>query len=120
LKNLTAASISSSVLRETFKVNLIDEVPEVIPICMSIAWAWLFLLVQHIWCYSVIKTGEWSEDRSKHDFASAKSWGIPFVTQKSARSGRLLLSDGQYVGSPIDRFFKVFLSIVWIAGILWV
>jgi hypothetical protein len=22
-------------------------------------------------------------DRSKHDFATAKSWGTPFVTQKS-------------------------------------
>jgi hypothetical protein len=32
LKNLTAASISSLVLRETFKV-----MSEVIPICMSIA-----------------------------------------------------------------------------------
>jgi hypothetical protein len=37
LKNLTAASISSSILWEIFKVNLSDEVPEFIPICMSIA-----------------------------------------------------------------------------------
>jgi hypothetical protein len=53
----------------------------------------------------VIKTGEWSEDRSKHDFVTAKSLGIP------TRSGSLLLSDGQYVGSPTDRCFKLFLSI---------
>jgi hypothetical protein len=54
----------------------------------------------------VIKTGEWSKNRSKHDFATAKSWGIHFVTQKSTRSGSLLLPDGQYVGSPIDWCFK--------------
>jgi hypothetical protein len=35
-------------------------------------------------------------------FAAAESWGIPFVTQKSSRSGSLFLSDGQHVGSPID------------------
>jgi hypothetical protein len=38
---------------------------------------------------------------SKHDFATATSWGMPFVTQKSTRSGSLFLSYGQYVGSPI-------------------
>jgi hypothetical protein len=27
---------------------------------------------------------------------------MPFVTQKSTRSGSLFLSDGQYVGSPVD------------------
>jgi hypothetical protein len=37
LKNLTAASISCSVLRESFKVNLWLMRSEVIPICMSIA-----------------------------------------------------------------------------------
>jgi hypothetical protein len=36
----------------------------------------------------------------------------PFVTQKSTRSGRIFLSDGQYIGSPIGRCFKLFLSIV--------
>jgi hypothetical protein len=30
------------------------------------------------------------------------------VTQKSTRSGSLLLSDGQYVGSPENRCFKFF------------
>jgi hypothetical protein len=56
-------------------------------------------------------------DRSKHGFATAKSWGISFVTQKSTRSGRLFLSDGQYVDSPVDRYllsclhhFKYFAS----------
>jgi hypothetical protein len=48
----------------------------------------------------------------KHDFATAKSWGILFVTQKSTRPGRLCLSHSQYVGSAIDRHFKLFLSIV--------
>jgi hypothetical protein len=36
-KNFTAASVSSSILRETFKVNLNNEVSELIPVCMSIA-----------------------------------------------------------------------------------
>jgi hypothetical protein len=60
----------------------------------------------------VIKTSEWLEDRSKHDFSTANSWGIPFVTQKSTRSSSLFLSGGQYVGSPVDECFKLFLSIV--------
>jgi hypothetical protein len=46
------------------------------------------------------------ENRSKHDFATAKSWGIPLVTQKATRSGSLLLSDGQYVGFPVDKTKK--------------
>jgi hypothetical protein len=37
---------------------------------------------------------------------------IPFVTQKSTRSGSLFLSDGQYMGSPVDRCFKLFLFII--------
>jgi hypothetical protein len=37
---------------------------------------------------------------------------VPFETQKSTRSGSLFLSDGQYVGSPIDRCFKLLPSIV--------
>jgi hypothetical protein len=67
LKNLTAASISPSVLRETYKVIL---------------WAMSYLksaqfvcLLLKLGCFSwfstcaasVIKTGEWSEDSSKHD-----------------------------------------------------
>jgi hypothetical protein len=34
---LIAASVFSSVLKETFKVDEVDEVSEVIPVCMSIA-----------------------------------------------------------------------------------
>jgi hypothetical protein len=34
------------------------------------------------------------------------------LTQKSTRSGSLFLSDGQYGGSPIDWYFKLFLSVV--------
>jgi hypothetical protein len=56
--------------------------------------------------------GEWSEDMSKHDFAKAKSWGMPSVAHKSTRSSSLSLSDVQYVGSPVDRCFKLLLSIV--------
>jgi hypothetical protein len=41
------------------------------------------------------RTGEWSDDRSKQDVAVAKVDGIPFVTQKSSRSGGLLLLEGQ-------------------------
>jgi hypothetical protein len=37
-----------------------------------------------------------------------KFWGIPFVMQESIRSGSLFLSDGQYVGFPLDRCFKLF------------
>jgi hypothetical protein len=40
-------------------------------------------------------TGEWSDDRSKLDVAAAEFGGIPFVTQKSKRSGSLFLSEGQ-------------------------
>jgi hypothetical protein len=60
----------------------------------------------------VTKTGEWSEDKSRHDFATAKSEEIPFVTQKSIRSGILFTSDGQYVGCPVERWVRLLLSIV--------
>jgi hypothetical protein len=39
-------------------------------------------------------TGEWSDDRSRLDVAAAEFGGIPFVTQKSKRSGSLFLSEG--------------------------
>jgi hypothetical protein len=50
--------------------------------------------------------------RGRHDCATAKSGGIPFVTKNSTRSGSLFLSDGQYVVFPVDRWIKFFLSIV--------
>jgi hypothetical protein len=40
-------------------------------------------------------TGEWSDDRSRLDFAAVEFGGIPIVIQKSKRSGSLLLSEGQ-------------------------
>jgi hypothetical protein len=43
---------------------------------------------------SVMITGEWSDERSKHNSAIAKFWMIPFVMQKSTRSGSLFQSDG--------------------------
>jgi hypothetical protein len=51
-------------------------------------------------------------DGLKHNFAREKSWGTLIVTQKCTRSGSLFLSDGQYVGSHVDRCCKLFLSIV--------
>jgi hypothetical protein len=48
----------------------------------------------------------------KNDYATAEAWGIPFVTQESTRSSSLFLSDDQYVGSPVDGCFKLFLSMV--------
>jgi hypothetical protein len=39
--------------------------------------------------------GEWSDDRLKQDVAVAEVGGIPLVTQKSTRSGSLLMSEGQ-------------------------
>jgi hypothetical protein len=109
LKTLTAAWISSSVSREHLK--LISR--------WLVVWSHPNLLLKlgcFSWfsacAFSVIKTGEWSEDRSRHNFATEKSWGIPFVTQKFSRSGSLFLLDGKYEGSPADRCFKLFLSIV--------
>jgi hypothetical protein len=42
----------------------------------------------------VARSGEWSEESSRQDFATAKLGGIPLVTQKSMRSGRFSLSVG--------------------------
>jgi hypothetical protein len=40
-------------------------------------------------------TGEWSDNRSRQDVAVAEFGAIPYVTQKSKRSGSLFLSEGQ-------------------------
>jgi hypothetical protein len=37
---------------------------------------------------------------------------MPFVTLKSTIFNSLFLSDGQYVGSPLNRWFKLLLFIV--------
>jgi hypothetical protein len=81
LNNLTVSSKSSSVLKETFKVNLM--------LISCLKSSQFLCLLFNPGCFSwfsacassLIKTGEWSEDRSKHDFATAKSCGIPLVTQ---------------------------------------
>jgi hypothetical protein len=83
MENFTAASISSSVLRGTCRlsVSLIR--------CLKLS-QFVFLLYR-LGCFfwfsacvdSLARTEDWLEDMSKHDFATAKSWGIPFVTQKS-------------------------------------
>jgi hypothetical protein len=57
---------------------------------------------------SITITGEWSDERSKHDFSIAKFWVIPSVTQKSSRSGSLFQSDGQYLVSPMERCYRLF------------
>jgi hypothetical protein len=41
-----------------------------------------------------------------------------FATATSTVSGSLFLSDGQYVGSPVDRCFKLFPSIVLSTGVI--
>jgi hypothetical protein len=53
--------------------------------------------------FSVIKIG--SEDMSKYDFTTAKSLEIPFVAQKSTRSGSYFILVGEDVRSPLDSFF---------------
>jgi hypothetical protein len=112
LKNLNTASISSPVLREIFKFSLL-----LMRRMKSFQFVYLLLRLGCVYWFracavSVIKTWKWSEDGSKHNFATAKPWGIPFATQESTRSGSIFLSDGQYVGCPIDGCFKLFLSIV--------
>jgi hypothetical protein len=64
------------------------------------------------WVESVMRTGEWSEESSRQDFASVKSQGILLVTQtqKSTRSSSLFRSFGQYVSSPEVRCLKLLLS----------
>jgi hypothetical protein len=104
--------IVSSVLKERFKITF-----SLMRRLKSFQFVWLLLKLGcfswfSAYAVSVIKTYERSEGRSKHDFATAKSWGIHFVTQTSTRSGSLFLSDGQDVGYPIDRCFKSFLSII--------
>jgi hypothetical protein len=102
VKNLAAASMSSSVLRRMFLISRCCVWSH--PALYAYRLSWVIFL-------GVFKTGQWWEDRSKHDFAIVKSQGMPFVTQKSSRSGSLFLSDDKYVGSPIDRCFKLLLSI---------
>jgi hypothetical protein len=104
--------MSSSVLRETFKVSfsLTRQIKSSQFVCFLLRLGCFSLFCAT--AVSVIKTGEWSEDRSKHDFGTAKFWRIPSVTQKSTESGSLFLSVGQYVGSPVDRCFKLLLSSV--------
>jgi hypothetical protein len=61
---------------------------------------------------STTVTGEWSDDRSRQDVAAAEFGGIPSVTQKSKRPGSLCLSEGLYVGSPVERWLRCRCSIV--------
>lgn len=54
----------------------------------------------------MIKTGVWSDDNSRQEVHSVKFSGMPFVIQKSNRSGIFYLSDGQYVGWPEEITFS--------------
>jgi hypothetical protein len=83
LKYLTAASIFSSVLSGVFRD--------------SFSWTkcrkalqFAYLMFKYS-CFSwfctyvvgITVTGEWPDERSKHDLAIVKFWVIPFVMQKS-------------------------------------
>jgi hypothetical protein len=59
-----------------------------------------------------IITGEWSVDKSKHDFAFRQWLGMPLITQKSMKSGTFFVSVGQYIGSPVKRCARLLASIV--------
>jgi hypothetical protein len=61
---------------------------------------------------SVIIMPEWSELRSRLLCMSLWTSEIPLVTAKSSRSGSLFKSAGQYVGSPVDKYFRLSCRIV--------
>jgi hypothetical protein len=68
---LTAASMSSSVLREMFNLSLTKHLKssKFVRLLLKLGcFSWISARVA-----SVINTGERSEDRSKHDFATVKS-----------------------------------------------
>jgi hypothetical protein len=56
---------------------------------------------------SVIMMAEWSELRSRLLCISLCTSEIPLVTAKSIKSGILFRSAGQYVGSPVDKYFRL-------------
>src|SRR5215469_16259482 len=55
---------------------------------------------------SVIMMAEWSELRSRLLSIALCTSEIPLVTAKSRKSGILFRSAGQYVGSPVDNYFR--------------
>jgi hypothetical protein len=74
-------------------------------------WSHFVCILLKLGCFSWFNICAVSVVKSEND-ATAKSWGTCYVTQKSTRSGSLLLSDGKFVGSAVDRFLKLFLFIV--------
>ena len=56
---------------------------------------------------SVIRTDERSELRSKLVSIALWTSEIPWVTAKPNRSGILLRSAGQYVGSPVEKYLRL-------------
>ena len=61
---------------------------------------------------SVIIMAEWSELRSRLLCISLCTSEIPLVIAKSSKSGILFKSAGQYVGSPVDKYFRLSCLIV--------
>jgi hypothetical protein len=103
-------------LRGIFKVNLSLKSSQFVCLLLKIgSFSWFSASA-----VSVIKIGKWSEDRWKHDFATAKSWGMLFVAHKSTRCRSIFLSDDQYVGSPAERCFKCCFPSFWAVRVLWV
>jgi hypothetical protein len=96
LKYLTAASISSSVLRATFTDRF--SLTKCRKVLKYGSFSWFCTCV-----VTVTITRERSGEQSKHDLAIANFWVIPFLTQKSTKSGSLFQSDGQYVGLQEER-----------------
>jgi hypothetical protein len=95
LKSLTASSVSSVVLRGMLRVSRSVIRRRKKP-------QFVRRLLKRGGCSGgmacvVISTmtGEWSDDRSRLDVATAEFGGIPFVTRKSIRSGSLFLPEGQ-------------------------
>jgi hypothetical protein len=56
----------------------------------------------------VIVITVWSDSRPRLDSMLVYTSDIPFAIAKSSKSGILLASVGQYVGSLVDRIFRLF------------
>lgn len=54
--------------------------------------------------------GVWSDGSSRHGFTTQESRDNPFILKKSMIYGRRFVSEGQCVGSAVERVFKLRLS----------
>jgi hypothetical protein len=96
--------VSALVLCGMFKVNIsltrhLKSSPFVCVLLKSGSFSWFSTST-----VSVIKIRERLEDRSKHDFAPAKYWGMPFV---------------DLVVYSCHRCFRLCLPSFWVVLILW-